>query len=79
MEPLLILAIGIFTIIFMIAALRVNAFLALLTSAIIVSLLAPGEFADKKKKRLESVLASAPDWFWQYSTFLQTYANDTGE
>jgi len=47
MEPLLILAIGIFTIIFMIAALRVNAFLALLTSAIIVSLLAPGEFADK--------------------------------
>ena len=47
MHPLLILAIGVFTVIFMIAALRVNAFIALIVSAIIVSLLAPGEFADK--------------------------------
>ena len=47
MHPLLILAIGIFSIIFLIAALRLNAFIALITSAIIVSLLAPGEFADK--------------------------------
>jgi len=47
MHPLLILALGIFSIIFMIAALRLNAFIALITSAILVSLLAPGEFADK--------------------------------
>lgn len=47
MHPLLILAVGVFTVIFMIAALRVNAFIALIVSAIIVSLLAPGEFADK--------------------------------
>jgi len=47
MHPLLILGIGIFTIIFMIAALRMNAFIALITSAIIVSLLAPGELAEK--------------------------------
>ncbi len=47
MHPLLILAIGIFCIIFMIAALRLNAFIALIVSAIIVSLLAPGELADK--------------------------------
>jgi len=47
MHPLLILAIGIFAIIFLIAALRLNAFIALIVSAIIVSLLAPGETADK--------------------------------
>ncbi len=47
MHPLLILAIGIFTVIFMIAALRLNAFIALIVSAILVSLLAPGELADK--------------------------------
>ena len=47
MHPLLILAIGMFTVIFMIAALRLNAFLALITSAIIVSLLAPGPLAEK--------------------------------
>jgi len=47
MHPLLILAIGIFTIIFLIAALRLNAFIALIVSAIVVSLLAPGQTADK--------------------------------
>ena len=47
MHPLLILAIGVLSIIFLIAALRLNAFIALIVSAIIVSLLAPGEFADK--------------------------------
>lgn len=45
--PLLILAVGIAIVIGMIVALRVNAFLALITAAIVVSLLAPGEFADK--------------------------------
>lgn len=45
--PLIILAIGIATVIGMIVVLRINAFLALITAAIIVSLLAPGEFAEK--------------------------------
>jgi len=47
MHPLLILALGIFTIIFMITALRINAFIALITSAILVSLLAPGELSER--------------------------------
>jgi GntP family gluconate:H+ symporter len=47
MHPLVILALGIFTVIFMIAALRTNAFIALITAAIIVSLLAPGQLAEK--------------------------------
>jgi gluconate:H+ symporter, GntP family len=47
MNPLLILAIGIVSIILLIAALRLNAFLALIVSAILVSLLAPGPFAER--------------------------------
>lgn len=47
MHPLLILLIGIFSIVVLIAALRLNAFLALIVSALLVSLLAPGEPADK--------------------------------
>jgi GntP family gluconate:H+ symporter len=45
--PLLILAVGIAIVIGMIVALRVNAFLALITAALVVSLLAPGEFSVK--------------------------------
>ena len=47
MSPLLILGIGIVIVIGLIIVLRVNAFIALITAAMIVSLLAPGEFADK--------------------------------
>jgi GntP family gluconate:H+ symporter len=47
MHPLLILTLGIFAIIFLITVLRLNAFLALIVSAIVVSLLAPGATADK--------------------------------
>ncbi|MEZ6058720.1 MAG: SLC13 family permease, partial [Planctomycetaceae bacterium] len=47
MDALLILAIGIATVLGLILVFRVNAFLALLTAAIVVSLLAPGEIADK--------------------------------
>ncbi len=47
MGPLLILAVGIAVVLGMIIALRINAFLALITAAIVVSLLAPGEFAGK--------------------------------
>ncbi|QDT38932.1 GntP family permease [Stratiformator vulcanicus] len=45
--PLIVLAIGIAIVLGMILALRINAFLALLTAAFVVSLLAPGEVGDK--------------------------------
>ncbi len=47
MSPLAILAIGIVTVLGMIIVLRLNAFLALITAALIVSLLAPGEVSVK--------------------------------
>ena len=52
--PLIILALGIAIVIGMIVALRINAFLALITAAIVVSLLAPGEFADKISRVAEA-------------------------
>jgi gluconate:H+ symporter, GntP family len=45
--PLVILAIGMVTVIGLIVGLRLNAFIALLIAAIVVSLLAPGEIAEK--------------------------------
>lgn len=45
--PLMILAIGILTVIGMIIFLRINAFIALITAAIVVSLMAPGSPAEK--------------------------------
>lgn len=47
LSPLVILLLGIAIVLGMILVLRVNAFLALLTAAIFVSLLAPGETSDK--------------------------------
>ena len=47
MHPLLILGIGIVTVIGMIVFLRINAFIALITAALIVSLLAPGPLAAR--------------------------------
>jgi len=47
MHPLLILLVGMITILAGILGLRLNAFLALITAAIVVSLLAPGEPAVK--------------------------------
>jgi GntP family gluconate:H+ symporter len=52
--PLVILAVGIATVLGMIILLRVNAFLALITAAILVSLLAPGEFSDKVARVAEA-------------------------
>ncbi|MCF7975274.1 MAG: GntP family permease [Phycisphaerae bacterium] len=46
-SPLIILAIGVATVLFLIIVLRINAFLAMITAAIVVSLLAPGPFAEK--------------------------------
>ncbi len=47
LHPLIILAVGMTTVILMIALLRMNAFIALITSAVVVSLLAPGDLAVK--------------------------------
>jgi GntP family gluconate:H+ symporter len=47
MHPLLILGIGVAIVISMIVVLRINAFIALITAALIVSLLAPGPLAEK--------------------------------
>jgi len=47
LHPLIILLIGMAIVILMITALKMNAFIALLTSAIVVSLLAPGELDTK--------------------------------
>lgn len=47
MHPLVILAIGIAVVLGLILALRVNAFLALIAAAFVVSLLAPGELATR--------------------------------
>jgi GntP family gluconate:H+ symporter len=45
--PLITLAVGVATVIGMIMVLRINAFIALITAAIVVSLMAPGETAEK--------------------------------
>jgi GntP family gluconate:H+ symporter len=47
LNPLIILAIGVAVVIGMIVVLRINAFLALITAAIVVSLLAPGDLSEK--------------------------------
>ncbi len=47
MNPVAILIIGVALLIAMIIVLRLNAFIALITAAIVVSLLAPGDLADK--------------------------------
>jgi GntP family gluconate:H+ symporter len=50
LDPLLILCIGIAIVLSLIIFLRANAFLALVTAAIVVSLLAPGEPEEKIKR-----------------------------
>ena len=47
MTPLLILIVGILIVVGMIVVLRVNAFLALITAAVVVSLLAPGPWSER--------------------------------
>jgi GntP family gluconate:H+ symporter len=47
LHPLIILVIGMLTVILMITVLKMNAFIALITSAVVVSLLAPGDLAEK--------------------------------
>ena len=52
--PLIVLAIGIATIVGMITVLRINAFISLITSAILVSFLGPGEMATKVSRVAEA-------------------------
>lgn len=47
MSPLLILSIGVVLVVGMIVVLKVNAFVSLITSAMVISLLAPGQLGDK--------------------------------
>ena len=47
LNPILILIIGVALLIAMIIVLRLNAFVALITTALIISLLSPGDFAEK--------------------------------
>ncbi len=47
MNPIAILIIGVILLIAMILVLRLNAFVALITTAMVISLLSPGDFADK--------------------------------
>ena len=47
MNPIAILIIGVVLLIAMILVLRLNAFIALITTAMVISLLSPGDFADK--------------------------------
>lgn len=59
LSPLLILLIGVVVILGMILVLRINAFVALITSAIIVSLLSPGPAAEKISRVAEAFGRSA--------------------
>jgi len=54
MNPVVILIIGVTLLITMIIVLRVNAFVALITAAIIISLLAPGDLAGKVSRVAEA-------------------------
>jgi GntP family gluconate:H+ symporter len=57
--PLIVLVIGIAIVIGMIVVLRINAFLALITAAIVVSLMAPGPFAEKITRVAEAFGSTA--------------------
>lgn len=59
LDPLVILGIGIATVLGLILVLRVNAFLALITAAMVVSLLSPGETAAKISRVAEAFGTSA--------------------
>jgi len=54
LHPVIILAVGILTVVGMIVVLRINAFIALITAAMVVSLLAPGNLAEKVSRVAEA-------------------------
>ncbi|MCA9246559.1 MAG: gluconate permease [Planctomycetales bacterium] len=57
--PLIVLALGILTVLGLIIVLRVNAFLALIAAALLVSFLGPGEVGDKAKRVADAFGSSA--------------------
>lgn len=57
--PVVILLVGVATVVSMIMVLRINAFFALITAAIVVSLMSPGDTADKIKRVADAFGASA--------------------
>lgn len=59
MHPLLILAVGIAVVLGMIVGLRIHAFLALVSAAVVVSLLAPGPLDQKIPRVAEALGATA--------------------
>jgi len=61
MHPLLILGIGVAIVIGMIVVLRINAFIALITAALVVSLLAPGPLAEKVSRVAQAFGKTAGD------------------
>jgi GntP family gluconate:H+ symporter len=54
LHPLIILVVGMLTVILMITWLKMNAFIALITSAVVVSLLSPGDLAEKMSRVAEA-------------------------
>jgi len=54
LHPLIILVVGMLTVILMITRLRMNAFIALISSAVVVSLLSPGDLAEKMSRVAEA-------------------------
>jgi GntP family gluconate:H+ symporter len=54
LHPLIILVVGMLTVILMITRLRMNAFIALISSAVVVSLLSPGALAEKMSRVAEA-------------------------
>ena len=59
MSPLVILIVGIVTVLGLIIVLRLNAFLALITAALIVSLMAPGSIGNKTARVAEAFGSTA--------------------
>ncbi|QGJ70519.1 Hypothetical protein PBC10988_22160 [Planctomycetales bacterium 10988] len=59
LPPLVVLALGILTVLTLIIWLRLNAFLALISAALLVSLLSPGALADKITRVAEAFGTSA--------------------
>jgi H+/gluconate symporter-like permease len=59
MHPFLILFIGVAVVIGMIIGMRINAFVALITAALVVSFLSPGEIADKVSRVASAFGATA--------------------
>jgi len=61
MHPLLILGVGVAIVIGMIVVLRINAFIALISAALVVSILAPGPLAEKVSRVAQAFGKTAGD------------------